>query len=89
MAGRPGSDRRLQSAAADGQRRPSDVLRQFRLRDPRFPAVRRPLAGDRRAGGGGPAEGQPSRVFGFEQVREAHRLMEANEVKGKMVVVNA
>jgi hypothetical protein len=26
-------------------------------------------------------------VFKFEQIREAHRVMEANEAKGKMVVV--
>ncbi|MFG2076491.1 NADPH:quinone reductase [Nonomuraea maritima] len=31
---------------------------------------------------------EPSRVFAFEDVREAHRLMEANEAGGKMVVVN-
>jgi threonine dehydrogenase-like Zn-dependent dehydrogenase len=28
-----------------------------------------------------------SRVFKFEQIRKAHRVMEANEAKGKMVVV--
>ncbi|MEV0826706.1 zinc-binding dehydrogenase [Nonomuraea rubra] len=37
----------------------------------------------------GRLKAKPSRVSGFEQVREAHRLMEANEAKGKMVVVNA
>jgi NADPH:quinone reductase len=26
-------------------------------------------------------------VFGFEEIREAHRMMEANEAGGKMVVV--
>jgi NADPH:quinone reductase-like Zn-dependent oxidoreductase len=30
---------------------------------------------------------KPSRVFRFEDIREAHRLMESNEAKGKMVVV--
>ncbi|WP_233839277.1 zinc-binding alcohol dehydrogenase family protein [Paraburkholderia sp. ZP32-5] len=30
---------------------------------------------------------QPSRVFGFDEIREAHRVMEANEAGGKMVVV--
>ncbi|ETK36190.1 zinc-binding alcohol dehydrogenase family protein [Microbispora sp. ATCC PTA-5024] len=29
----------------------------------------------------------PSRVFRFDEIREAHRVMEANEAKGKMVVV--
>jgi len=26
-------------------------------------------------------------VFGFDEIREAHRVMEANEAGGKMVVV--
>ncbi|RKP45266.1 zinc-binding alcohol dehydrogenase family protein [Trinickia fusca] len=30
---------------------------------------------------------KPSRVFGFDEIREAHRVMEANEAGGKMVVV--
>ena len=29
---------------------------------------------------------KPSRVFRFEDIREAHRVMEANEANGKMVV---
>ncbi|QFY09028.1 zinc-binding dehydrogenase [Nonomuraea phyllanthi] len=37
----------------------------------------------------GRLKARPSRVFGFEEVREAHRVMEANEARGKMVVVNA
>jgi NADPH2:quinone reductase len=28
----------------------------------------------------------PAPVFKFDQIREAHRVMEANEVGGKMVV---
>ncbi|MEV0400692.1 zinc-binding alcohol dehydrogenase family protein [Actinoallomurus sp. NPDC050550] len=35
----------------------------------------------------GRLKAEPSRVFRFEEVREAHRVMEANEAKGKMVVV--
>ncbi|WP_213939345.1 zinc-binding alcohol dehydrogenase family protein [Pseudomonas sp. dw_612] len=31
----------------------------------------------------------PSRVFKFEEIHEAHRVMEANEAGGKMVVVHA
>ena len=31
---------------------------------------------------------KPSRVFRFEDIREAHRVMEANEAGGKMVVVH-
>jgi NADPH:quinone reductase-like Zn-dependent oxidoreductase len=30
---------------------------------------------------------KPSRVFAFDEIREAHRVMEANEAVGKMVVV--
>ena len=35
----------------------------------------------------GTLEAKPSRVFSFDQVREAHRVMEAGEAGGKMVVV--
>jgi NADPH:quinone reductase len=31
---------------------------------------------------------KPSRTFRFKEIREAHRVMEANEAKGKMVVVH-
>jgi NADPH:quinone reductase-like Zn-dependent oxidoreductase len=30
---------------------------------------------------------KPSRVFRFEEIREAHRVMESNQANGKMVVV--
>jgi len=32
-------------------------------------------------------QAKPSRVFAFDEIREAHRVMEANEANGKMVVV--
>ncbi|MBD3142354.1 zinc-binding alcohol dehydrogenase family protein [Microbispora bryophytorum] len=35
----------------------------------------------------GRLRGRPSRVFRFEEIREAHRVMEAGEAGGKMVVV--
>jgi NADPH2:quinone reductase len=35
----------------------------------------------------GRLKAKPSRIFSFDQIREAHRVMEANEAKGKMVVV--
>jgi NADPH2:quinone reductase len=35
----------------------------------------------------GRLKAKPSRVFGFDEIREAHRVMEANEASGKMVVV--
>jgi NADPH:quinone reductase len=37
----------------------------------------------------GRLKAKPSRIFDFEDIREAHRVMEANEAKGKMVVVHA
>jgi NADPH:quinone reductase-like Zn-dependent oxidoreductase len=36
----------------------------------------------------GRLDAKPSRVFGFDEIREAHRVMEANEAGGKMVVVH-
>lgn len=36
----------------------------------------------------GRLKAKPSRVFRFEDVREAHRVMEAGQARGKMVVVN-
>jgi NADPH:quinone reductase-like Zn-dependent oxidoreductase len=35
----------------------------------------------------GRLKAKPARVFGFEEIREAHRIMEAGEADGKMVVV--
>jgi NADPH:quinone reductase-like Zn-dependent oxidoreductase len=32
---------------------------------------------------------KPTRIFRFEEIREAHRVMETNEAGGKMVVVHA
>jgi len=53
---------------------------QFPLSDvPLQQIVDRVAAGDYRA--------QPSRVFRFEEIHEAHRVMEGNQAKGKMVVV--
>jgi NADPH2:quinone reductase len=36
----------------------------------------------------GRLEAKPSRGFRFEEIHEAHRLMEANQAGGKMVVVH-
>src|SRR5258707_1871160 len=36
----------------------------------------------------GRLKARPSRVFRFEEIREAHRVMEAGEAGGKMVVVH-
>jgi len=37
----------------------------------------------------GRLKAKPSRIFRFEEIHEAHRVMEANEAGGKMVVVHA
>ena len=36
----------------------------------------------------GRLKAKPSRVFRLDEIREAHRVMEANEAGGKMVVVH-
>jgi NADPH:quinone reductase-like Zn-dependent oxidoreductase len=54
---------------------------------PDFPLSDVPLqaiAGDVAAGR---YKAKPSRVFRFEDIQEAHRVMDSNEAKGKMVVV--
>jgi NADPH2:quinone reductase len=37
----------------------------------------------------GELKAQPSRVFSFEDIREVHRVMEAGEAVGNMVVVTS
>ncbi|SDI27562.1 Zinc-binding dehydrogenase [Nonomuraea jiangxiensis] len=56
---------------------------------PGFPLSDVPLQEIAEQVAAGRLKAEPSRVFGFEEVREAHRVMEANQAKGKMVVVNA
>jgi NADPH:quinone reductase len=34
----------------------------------------------------GAYKAKPARILGFEEIREAHRLMESNEANGKIVV---
>jgi NADPH:quinone reductase len=36
----------------------------------------------------GRLDAKPARIFGFDEIREAHRVMEANEAGGKIVVVH-
>jgi NADPH:quinone reductase-like Zn-dependent oxidoreductase len=56
---------------------------------PGFPLSDVPLAEIARDVSAGRLMVKPSRVFRFEDIREAHRVMEANEAGGKMVVVHA
>jgi len=61
----------------------------FVFGDPGFPLSDVPLQQIARDVASGRLQAKPSRVFRFEEIREAHRVMEANEAGGKMVVVHA
>ncbi|MEU8276847.1 zinc-binding alcohol dehydrogenase family protein [Microbispora bryophytorum] len=54
---------------------------------PGFPLSDVPLQAIADKVAAGRLRGRPSRVFRFEEIREAHRVMEAGEAGGKMVVV--
>jgi NADPH:quinone reductase-like Zn-dependent oxidoreductase len=56
---------------------------------PGFPLSDVPLQAIAEQVAAGRLKAKPSRVFGFEEIREAHRVMEAGEAVGKMVVVRA
>ncbi|MGN6122939.1 MAG: zinc-binding dehydrogenase, partial [Sphingomonas oligoaromativorans] len=55
---------------------------------PGFPLSDVPLGEIAREAAAGRLDVKPKRVFRFEEVPEAHRLMEANAAGGKMVVVH-
>jgi NADPH:quinone reductase len=54
---------------------------------PGFPLSDVPLQEIAQQVASGRLKAKPSRVFRFEEIREAHRVMDANEAGGKMVVV--
>jgi NADPH:quinone reductase-like Zn-dependent oxidoreductase len=54
---------------------------------PGFPLSDVPLQAIAADVAAGRYKAKPSRVFRFEDIQEAHRVMESNEAKGKMVVV--
>jgi NADPH:quinone reductase len=54
---------------------------------PGFPLSDVPLHDIARQVADGRLEAKPSRVFSFDEIREAHRIMEAGQAKGNMVVV--
>jgi NADPH:quinone reductase-like Zn-dependent oxidoreductase len=54
---------------------------------PGFPLSDVPLQDIARQVADGDLDAKPSHIFSFEQIREAHRVMEAGEAGGKMVVV--
>jgi NADPH:quinone reductase len=55
---------------------------------PGFPLSDVPLQEIAAEAAAGRLDVKPTRVFRFDEIREAHRVMEANEARGKMVVVN-
>lgn len=55
---------------------------------PGFPLSDVPLSDIARDVAAGRIDAAPARIFDFEDIREAHRVMEANEAGGKMVVVH-
>lgn len=56
---------------------------------PGFPLSDVPLQEIAKDAAAGRLDVKPKRVFTFGEIREAHRVMEANEAAGKMVVVHA
>jgi NADPH2:quinone reductase len=55
---------------------------------PGFPLSDVPLQEIAQQVAAGRLKAKPARAFGFEEIHEAHRVMEANEAGGKMVVVH-
>jgi len=55
---------------------------------PEFPLSDVPLQKIATQVAAGRLKAKPTRVFRFDEIREAHRVMEANEAGGKMVVVH-
>jgi NADPH:quinone reductase-like Zn-dependent oxidoreductase len=58
----------------------------FVFGEPAFPLSDVPLRDIARQVASGRFKAKPARVFRFEEIQEAHRIMEANEAGGKMVV---
>jgi NADPH:quinone reductase len=56
---------------------------------PGFPLSDVPLQQIATDAAAGRLDVKPVRIFRFEEIREANRVMEANEASGKMVVVHA
>jgi NADPH:quinone reductase len=59
----------------------------FVFGEPGFPLSDVPLQKIAQQVAAGRLKAKPARVFGFEEIREAHRIMESGEAGGKMVVV--
>jgi NADPH:quinone reductase len=61
----------------------------FAFGTPGFPLSDVPFQKIAEEAAAGRLDVKPARIFGFDEIREAHRVMEANEAVGKMVVVRA
>jgi NADPH:quinone reductase len=59
----------------------------FVFGEPQFPLSDVPLQKIAEQVAAGRLKAKPTRIFRFEEIREAHRVMEANEALGKMVVI--
>jgi NADPH:quinone reductase-like Zn-dependent oxidoreductase len=55
---------------------------------PGFPLSDVPLGQIAKDAAAGRLDVKPVRIFRFDEIRKAHRAMEANEFSGKMVVVH-
>lgn len=60
----------------------------FVFGQPDFPLSDVPLQQIAAAAAAGRLDVEPTRVFRFDEIHEAHRVMEANEARGKMVVIH-
>jgi NADPH:quinone reductase len=61
----------------------------FVFGEPGFPLSDVPLQEIAQKVASGRLKAKPSRVFRFEEIHEAHRVMEVGEAGGKMVVVHS
>jgi NADPH2:quinone reductase len=86
MARRTGSHRRFQPVIANAKWCLLTFFASFVFGTPGFPLSDVPLQEIAKKVEQGKFQAKPSRVFRFEDIREAHRVMEANEANGKMVV---
>jgi hypothetical protein len=55
---------------------------------PGFPLSDVPLQQNAADAAAGRLDVKPAKIFGFDEIREAQRTMEANEATGKIVVVH-
>ena len=58
----------------------------FTYGTPDYPLTDVPLQAIVDRAAAGTHRAKPARVFGFHEIREAHRLIEANQANGKVVV---